>query len=313
MNQVVADRQKIRQQAGPNVQINTTVTNNQIQITGTSVRPDAVATKPNTPTSVQSQKSTATVTPESSGTIGSSPSTSTVSNNQNVFTSIGNEVFNSLNTLTFGELRNYVNIYERNPNSVEQYLKAGELFLSFIPAGRAEKALAEGVEWAYSGLKNIINKFDSKVIGSAIDNVYTSTRPVSDVFPELNNVNPHYVQGAGPGVNANCVSCANATTARLLGDDTTAVATSSSGYGVANDLLYSSPFGTVDNLSVSEAQKRIAEAGDGAIGILIIQQPGSVQHVINFVNRNGDTYFIDLQIGQIFELNPNLIVNVGIR
>ncbi|WP_322925074.1 hypothetical protein [Paenibacillus campi] len=39
----------------------------------------------------------------------------------------------------------------------------------------------------------------SKRVGSAYDHVYTSTTPLDDLFPELKGVNPHYVEGAGPG------------------------------------------------------------------------------------------------------------------
>lgn len=148
-------------------------------------------------------------------------------------------------------------------------------------------------------------------IGSAYDHVYTSTKPLDDVFPELKGVNPHYVDGAGPGVNTNCVSCANATTARLLGDDTTAVS-SSSGYGTGNDLLYSAPFGTRKNLTVEDVNKLMSQEGDGAIGIVIINQ-GNIDHVINVVNRNGTTYYIDTQIGKIVELDPSLKLELGTR
>ncbi|WP_390623197.1 hypothetical protein [Ralstonia syzygii] len=53
------------------------------------------------------------------------------------------------------------------------------------------------------------------------------------------------------------------------------------------------------------------QAGSGASRPLIIQQPGSVQHVINVVNKNGVIYFIDTQMGQIVTLKPTVPVKLG--
>jgi hypothetical protein len=55
----------------------------------------------------------------------------------------------------------------------------------------------------------------------------------------------------------------------------------------------------------------MAAAGDGAARLLIIQQPGNIQHVINVANRNGQVYFIDSQMGQVVTLQPNIPVNLG--
>jgi RHS repeat-associated protein len=148
-------------------------------------------------------------------------------------------------------------------------------------------------------------------VGSAYDNVYTSTKPLDDVFPELKGVNTHYVEGGGPGVNINCVSCANAAQARLTGRDPSAVASPSNGYGTANDLLQSAPFGTRKNLSVADVNKIMSEAGDGTSGIVVINQ-GNVDHVINVVNRSGTVYYVDTQIGKIVNLNPNLVLELGL-
>ncbi|WP_299153688.1 hypothetical protein [uncultured Tateyamaria sp.] len=60
--------------------------------------------------------------------------------------------------------------------------------------------------------------------GSAVAGVYGNTRPMTDEFPELAVVNPHYVDGAGPWVNTNCVSCVNATVDRMTGRNPSAVA-----------------------------------------------------------------------------------------
>ncbi|THF73947.1 toxin glutamine deamidase domain-containing protein [Cohnella fermenti] len=173
-------------------------------------------------------------------------------------------------------------------------------------AGKAESAAVKA-EGLIDGLP-----VAGKGVGSAYDHVYTSTKLLDDIFPELKGINPHYVDGAGPGVNTNCVSCANAATARLIGDDVFAVAQASKGYGGRNDLLYSAPFGTQKNLSVSDVSKQLLEAGDGANGIVIIHQ-GSVEHVINVVNRNGEIYYIDTQIGKIVELHPTLKLELGVR
>ncbi len=78
--------------------------------------------------------------------------------------------------------------------------------------------------------------------GSAIDGIYGNTRPMTDEFPELAGVNPHYVDGAGPGINTNCVSCVNATVDRLTGRNPNAVAGQSNGYGTGSDLTPSAPW-----------------------------------------------------------------------
>ncbi len=52
------------------------------------------------------------------------------------------------------------------------------------------------------------------------------------------------------------------------------------------------------------------EAGDGFATALILNQ-GSIKHVINVVNKNGEIYFIDTQMGKIVELNSNVKLDVG--
>lgn len=52
------------------------------------------------------------------------------------------------------------------------------------------------------------------------------------------------------------------------------------------------------------------QAGSGAARPLIIQQNG-VDHVINVVNRDGQVFFIDTQLGKIVTLQPNAVVKLG--
>jgi hypothetical protein len=55
----------------------------------------------------------------------------------------------------------------------------------------------------------------------------------------------------------------------------------------------------------------MAAAGDGAIGVVVIQQPNGMEHVINVINQGGKVYFIDGQMGKIVTLNSNLTVLLG--
>lgn len=130
-------------------------------------------------------------------------------------------------------------------------------------------------------------------------------------FPELVGVNPHYVEGAGSGVNTNCVSCVNAGQARLTGADPGAVASPSSGYAGPNALLPSAPFGLQAPSSVAAVAQQMSLAGDGAVGVVLIKQSGGVSHVINVVNQRGLVYFVDTQMGKIVTLKPNLTVQLG--
>jgi Papain fold toxin 1, glutamine deamidase len=142
--------------------------------------------------------------------------------------------------------------------------------------------------------------------------LYTSTRPLGDVFPELVGVNAHYVPGAPPGTNVNCVSCANAAQARLSGLDAEATALPSARYGTPNDLLQSAPLGFQVPTTVAAVEQQMIAAGDGAYGLVRIIQPNSeIEHVVNVVNRNGTVYFVDTQIGRIVTLPPNTVVRLG--
>jgi hypothetical protein len=150
-------------------------------------------------------------------------------------------------------------------------------------------------------------------VGSAVDGIYGNTRPMADEFPELTGVNPHYVDGAGPGVNTNCVSCVNATVDRLTGGNPDAVAGPSNGYGVPNDLNPSAPWGFRQPTSPANVTSELLADGDGAIAVVRIQQAGPVEHVIVGVNRGGTVYYIDPQLGSIVDLQPNLTVIPGFR
>jgi len=147
-------------------------------------------------------------------------------------------------------------------------------------------------------------------MGSAADNIYASVAPMKSVFPQLEGVNPFYVEGAAPGVNTNCVSCANAVQARLTGQNAEAVANPPSGYANLNALLPSAPFGFGDPTTPQAVVAEMQQAGSGATRPVIIEQNG-VDHVINVVNQNGKVYFIDGQMGAIVTLKPNVTVKLG--
>jgi len=148
-------------------------------------------------------------------------------------------------------------------------------------------------------------------VGSAGNDIYSDTKPLDNEFPELVGVNPHYVPGAAPGVNTNCVSCANASQRRLLGTEPDAVASPSNGYGTPNDLLPSAPFGFQPPTTPAGVRAQMLESGNGSVGVVRVQQGGSVEHVINVVNRDGKVYFIDSQSGKVVNLKPDATVRLG--
>ncbi len=139
--------------------------------------------------------------------------------------------------------------------------------------------------------------------GSAVDRIYGSTRPMTDEFPELAGVNPHYVDGASAGVNA--------TVDRLTGRNPNAVAAPSAGYGTPNDLLPSAPWGFSRATTPSSVTNTLLGQGDGAVAVVRIQQSGGVEHVIVGVNRGGTVHYVDPQLGSIVDLQPNLTVIPG--
>jgi Papain fold toxin 1, glutamine deamidase len=142
--------------------------------------------------------------------------------------------------------------------------------------------------------------------------LYTSMKPLGDVFPELVGVNPHYVPGAPAGTNTNCASCANAAQARLSGLDVEATALPSGRYAGQNDLLPSAPLGFQPPTTVAAIEQQMLAAGDGAYGVVLIGPENTTQHVINVVNRNGVVYFVDTQLGRIVTLPPNVEVRLGL-
>jgi uncharacterized Zn-binding protein involved in type VI secretion len=184
----------------------------------------------------------------------------------------------------------------RHLNPVEERAGRADLFVNtatmLIPAARVGGALTRAE------------------MGSATNGIYASTRPLARDFPELVGVNPHYIESAGPGINMNCVSCVNAAQQRLVGQSMDAVAEATK-YSNQNGLLPSAPFGFGATTNPASVAQEMLAAGNGATRPLIIQQPGNVQHVINVVNRNGEIYFIDAQMGKIVSLHPDLPVRLG--
>ena len=194
-------------------------------------------------------------------------------------------------------------------------------------AGRMAQSTAEGLileagnQLAVSGIgavayvgNRLVNLLPGATnsVGSALETVYSSVRPMTDVFPELEGVNTYYIQNAAKGVNTNCVSCANAAQLRLTGQDPLALAGPSNGYGRFSDLYPSAPLGYSAPTNVTAITREMTEAGSGAVGTVVINQgAGNVFHVINVVNRNGRVYFVDAQLGGVVELQPSLVVRLG--
>ena len=163
-----------------------------------------------------------------------------------------------------------------------------------------------------SGIAKAKAKTSDPVVGSAAEKIYTGSRSLEAEFPELRGVNPHYVENASVGVNTNCVSCVNAADARLRGADPSAVASPSGGYKGPNDLLPSIPFGfRPEILSSSQIAAELLAAGNGARGVVLIMQPGGLNHVVNAVNHAGSVYFIDPQIGRVVDIRPDVKLRLG--
>jgi hypothetical protein len=51
--------------------------------------------------------------------------------------------------------------------------------------------------------------------------------------------------------------------------------------------------------------------GSGAASPAVIQQSGGVMHVVNVVNKNGQVYFVDVQMGSIVTIKPNVPIFLG--
>ena len=97
----------------------------------------------------------------------------------------------------------------------------------------------------------------------------------------------------------------------LQGRDIEAVADPSKGYATPNDLLPSAPIGFDPVTTVVLIEKEMTAAGNGAVGVVRIIQPGKIEHVINVVNKNGIIYFVDAQMGKIVTLKPDVPVRLG--
>jgi filamentous hemagglutinin len=176
-------------------------------------------------------------------------------------------------------------------------------------AGKA--ATVNNVENAANAASQAAKGAKGSNFGSAADNIYAEMKPLETVFPELKGVNPYYIEDAAVAVNTNCISCVNAAHQRLTGQNPAAVANPSKGYGTPNDLLPSSPLGFGEVTTPAAVVKEMLQAGNGVARPLIIEQNNGISHVINVVNRNGQVYFIDPQIGKIVTLQQNINVKLG--
>jgi len=174
----------------------------------------------------------------------------------------------------------------------------------------AKDVLVLAGKGAAAGLKALIGDWAKGRVGSATKNIYADAMPMESVFPELKGVNPHYIEDAAAGVNTNCTSCVNAAQQRLTGQNPNAIASPSAGYAKQNALLPSAPFGFGNATTPASVITEMQQAGSGAARPLLIQQNG-VYHTINVVNRNGQVYFVDTQLGQIVTLQPNVVVQLG--
>jgi hypothetical protein len=148
--------------------------------------------------------------------------------------------------------------------------------------------------------------------GSAADNIYLETRSIADEFPELKNINPHYVENAPPGINTNCVSAAICTKVTLEGTPATSVPMRLENgrgyYGSFSDFNAYAPYGTKQT-TISDIVGEMSQAGHGSNGFVFINQGKDAPwHVINVVNKQGNVMFIDSQMGKIVVPKPDLNV-----
>jgi hypothetical protein len=58
-------------------------------------------------------------------------------------------------------------------------------------------------------------------------------------------------------------------------------------------------------------QQEMLNAGNGAVGVMLIPQSNGVSHVVNIVNRNGAVYFVDAQLGLVVTLHPGTLAQLG--
>ena len=67
-------------------------------------------------------------------------------------------VYNRANEFTYGSLSNYLEVANRNPYSVEQFLSAADLALYIVPAYSTEKMGLEGGKQTVKATSKIVNK-----------------------------------------------------------------------------------------------------------------------------------------------------------
>lgn len=67
---------------------------------------------------------------------------------------------------------------------------------------------------------------------------------------------------------------------------------------------------TPERLYAFQVFQNTVKVEDGFATALILNQ-GSIEHVINAINKNGEIYFVDTQIGKIVELNSNIKLTLG--
>jgi filamentous hemagglutinin len=152
-------------------------------------------------------------------------------------------------------------------------------------------------------------------IGSATRHVYKRLFDAQgDLRSSLDGINPHYVENAMQGVNTNCVSCALALYDRVTGRNPRAVAgpSPSKGYAEPIDLYPVIGTGFRPEPSLSVLESDIRELKDGSVGFVLIEQKGGMDHVINYVLKDGRIHFIDAQLGKEVELQENVAVSLGI-
>jgi len=125
-------------------------------------------------------------------------------------------------------------------------------------------------------------------------------------FPELVGVNPHYVEGAGPGVNLNCASCVDAAALRLRGIEPDAVALNTGWTAEVN--LGSARYGFRPTTTLAEATREMLGRGESAHASVIINKV----HAINAAVRDFELHWVDTQSGHIVTLNPGVRLQISV-
>jgi RHS repeat-associated protein len=105
------------------------------------------------------------------------------------------------------------------------------------------------------------------------------------------------IRGVNPlGGNMNCVNCAVATDSTLAGNPASALLSGPKPISVLED-LYGGSFVRV--AGSSEIEGTLANAGNGARGIVYASRADGVGHVFNAVNQGGTIRFLDGQTGGV--------------